>query len=152
MSYLATEPEGFKLLSKFCVSAADQHPEFRTTAARHILRAMQVQAGLTLGLLAWDEGDRATAAARYQEALGLAKSVPAFRVPNHTAQHLDLAVQKDVLEMRRRLADMSPDEQPHKALRRRDMNSMKSMSGSSFLESGLDPSGTGGENIRVDKP
>jgi len=93
-------------LSKFCISSADLHPEFRTSAARHILRAMQVQAGLTLGILAWEEGDRDGAVERFQEALSLANSIPEFRIPNPSAQHLDLTVQKDVLKMRRRVEEV----------------------------------------------
>jgi len=39
---------------------------------------MQITAGLTLGLLAWDNRDRATAAKRYREALNLAATHPPF--------------------------------------------------------------------------
>jgi hypothetical protein len=41
---------------------------------------MQITSGLTLGMLAWDERDRATAAKRYKEALDLAATHPPFTV------------------------------------------------------------------------
>lgn len=65
---------------------------------------MQIQAGLTLGLLAWDKKDRATAARRYKETLNLADAIPEFRSVNPNAKHLEKEIQLIVQEIRDNLA------------------------------------------------
>src|SRR6266568_8763408 len=65
-----SHPEAYKLLSSFKPGAQKSHPRLERTP--RLLKAMQITAGLTLGLLAWDKRDRATAAKRYREALDLA--------------------------------------------------------------------------------
>ncbi|KAG6907637.1 hypothetical protein DXG01_008131 [Tephrocybe rancida] len=55
-------PAAYKLLASF-------RPE--RTRGKALLKGMQITAALTLGLLAWDERDRATAAKRYHEGIAL---------------------------------------------------------------------------------
>lgn len=57
---------------------------------------MQITAGMTLGLLAWDKKDRATAAKRYKEALDLAATYEPFNRILPTNKHLLLWVSTDV--------------------------------------------------------
>jgi hypothetical protein len=75
----ASAPEAYKLLNSFRPSAAKSHPRLEMTPrGKVLLKGMQITAGLTLGILAWDNRDRATAAKRYKEALDLAASHPPF--------------------------------------------------------------------------
>jgi hypothetical protein len=68
-----TSPAGYKLLASYRPgTGSKEHPRFRGDRAQLILKAMQIEAGLTMGLLAWDKKERATAAKRYKEALDLA--------------------------------------------------------------------------------
>lgn len=56
--------------------------EFRrfemTDTGKLLLKGMQITAGITLGILAWDSEDRATAAKRYAEAFALAATHPPY--------------------------------------------------------------------------
>ncbi|KAK0472166.1 hypothetical protein IW261DRAFT_1665844 [Armillaria novae-zelandiae] len=65
-------PEAYKLLNSYRPNSNIEHPHFRTDKAKLYLKGMQITAGLTLGLLAWDGKDRPTAMKRYCEALDLA--------------------------------------------------------------------------------
>ncbi|KAF8651596.1 hypothetical protein AX16_004686 [Volvariella volvacea WC 439] len=58
-------PEAYKLLHSFRASTDRSFPRFKGDKAKVILKAMQIEASFTLGLLAWDKKDRATAAKRY---------------------------------------------------------------------------------------
>ena len=80
MSFTQTsDPEAYKLLNSFRPGATRSFPKFeRTPRGKVLLKGMQITAGLTLGLLAWDNHDRATAAKRYKEALDLAATHPPF--------------------------------------------------------------------------
>jgi hypothetical protein len=53
-------PEAYKLLNSFRPGASSNlHAQLeRTTRGKVLLKAMQVTAGTTLGLMAWDEGGR----------------------------------------------------------------------------------------------
>lgn len=109
----ASDPEAYKLLNSFRPSGSKSHPRLeRTTRGRIILKGMQITAGLTLGILAWDNRDRATAAKRYKEALDLAATHPPFTVLSsgtvglekwvyleiqQTKQNLDHLVQNDTI-------------------------------------------------------
>jgi hypothetical protein len=74
-----SDPEAFKLLYSFRPSTTNPRPKFeRTARGKILLKGMQITAGLTLGLMAWDKRDRATAAKRYKEALDLAATHPPF--------------------------------------------------------------------------
>ncbi|KAG6861323.1 hypothetical protein C0995_001642 [Termitomyces sp. Mi166 len=72
-------PEAYKLLNSFRPSATRGHPRLeRTERGRVLLKGMQITAALTLGLLAWDKRDRATAAKRYREGIELANTHQTF--------------------------------------------------------------------------
>jgi len=73
-----TAPEAYKLLFSFRPNSTRDYSRFRTPRAQLLKKAMQANAGMTLGLLAWDAKDRATAAKRYQEVLDIGAGEPAF--------------------------------------------------------------------------
>ena len=76
-----SHPDAYKLLNSFRPSAEKSHAKFeKTSRGRVLLKGMQITAGLTLGLLAWDNRDRPTAAKRYKEALDLAATHASFTV------------------------------------------------------------------------
>jgi hypothetical protein len=81
----ASHPEAYKLLASFrpgASSSKKQHIRLeRSPRGRVLLAGMQVTAGMTLGLMAWDQRDRATAAKRYKEALDLARTHASFMTP-----------------------------------------------------------------------
>ncbi|TFK71575.1 hypothetical protein BDN72DRAFT_837476 [Pluteus cervinus] len=95
-----TAPEAYKLLHSFCTSSGRDHSRFRGTQGQILLKAMQIVAGLTLGLLAWDKSDRATAAKRYQEALDIAATHPPFNQILPASKHLDLFVATQVQQVK----------------------------------------------------
>lgn len=77
-----TAPDAYKLMASFKPSN-EQHNSYQAFAKRGahglaILKAMQITATFTTGLMAWDKKDRATAARRYQDALALADTHPPF--------------------------------------------------------------------------
>jgi len=75
----ASDPEAHKLLHSFRPSSTKSHPRLEKTArGKVLLKGMQITAGLTLGILAWDQRDRATAAKRYKEALDIAATHTPF--------------------------------------------------------------------------
>lgn len=49
-----------------------------TDTGKLLLKGMQITAGITLGILAWDSEDRATAAKRYSESFELAVTHPPY--------------------------------------------------------------------------
>lgn len=61
-----------------------------------LLKGLQITAGFTLGLLAWDKKDRATAAKRYKEALDLAATYPPFNSVARSKKHLERWVATEV--------------------------------------------------------
>ncbi|KAG6868139.1 hypothetical protein C0993_007262 [Termitomyces sp. T159_Od127] len=72
-------PEAYKLLNSFRPNATKRHPRLeRTERGKVLLKGMQITAALTLGLLAWDKRDRATAAKRYREGIEIANTHQAF--------------------------------------------------------------------------
>lgn len=66
------------------------------------MKCLQISASLTLGLLAWDAKDRATAAKRYKEALDLAATDPLFSCPRPQVG-LETWIQNDLKEVRQNL-------------------------------------------------
>ncbi|EEB93707.1 hypothetical protein MPER_07601 [Moniliophthora perniciosa FA553] len=58
---------------------------------------MQISAGLTLGLLAWDANDRPAALKRYREALDLAAQHPKYEAP---ADAWERYIQGDIKQIR----------------------------------------------------
>ncbi|KAF8068827.1 hypothetical protein FPV67DRAFT_1489871 [Lyophyllum atratum] len=99
-----SDPDAFKLLSSFRPSASKPHPRLeRTPRGKVLLKGMQVTAGLTLGLLAWDKRDRATAAKRYREALDLAETYPAFSSLPPGMTGLEKYVHQDLIDVKKNL-------------------------------------------------
>ncbi len=77
-----SSPEAYQLLCSFRPSDERSFPEFeKSTEGKILLIAIQATALATLGLMAWDKGDRATAAKRYKQALDLAGKHPPFISP-----------------------------------------------------------------------
>lgn len=100
----ASHPEAYKLLNSFRPGTQKSHPRLeRTPRSKILLKAMQITAGMTLGLLAWDKRDRATAAKRYREALDLAETYPLFTSPPPGAIGLERYVHNDLQEMKTNL-------------------------------------------------
>jgi hypothetical protein len=98
MSFTPTsDPDAYKLLNSFRPSAAKSHTRLeRTEGGKALLKGMQITAVLTLGLMAWDQRDRATAAKRYKEALDLAATHPPFADASLTTAGLERWVYEDV--------------------------------------------------------
>ncbi|KAK7692647.1 hypothetical protein QCA50_004280 [Cerrena zonata] len=65
-------PDAYKLINSFRPGGNKEYPRFTTPEQQLLLKAIQINAGLTLGLIAWDKKDRATAAKRYKEVIDLA--------------------------------------------------------------------------------
>jgi hypothetical protein len=105
-----SHPEAHKLLNSFrpastSASSSRIHARLeRTERGKILLKGMQVTAGITLGLIAWDKRDRATAAKRYKEALDLAQTHPPFTTLAPGAVGLDKYVHSDVQTARDNLA------------------------------------------------
>ncbi|KAG7444592.1 uncharacterized protein BT62DRAFT_1028149 [Guyanagaster necrorhizus] len=85
-------------------STTQDHPRFFTKKARLYLKGMQISAGLTLGLLAWEEKDRPTAMKRLREALELAATHPPYYDLAKVRQPWDRFVYMDVKAVRDNLA------------------------------------------------
>ena len=75
-----SHPEAYKLLETFRPGTSSKiHARLeRTARGKILLKGLQVSAGFTLGLMAWDARDRPKAAKRYKEALDLAATHPPF--------------------------------------------------------------------------
>ncbi|GLB42114.1 putative MYND finger [Lyophyllum shimeji] len=98
-----SHPEAFRLLNSFRPTAKP-HPRLeRSARGKVLLKGMQITAGLTLGLLAWDKHDRATAAKRYREALDLAETLPAFTSPPPGTRGMEKYVYGDLQDTKTNL-------------------------------------------------
>jgi hypothetical protein len=95
----ATAPEAFKLLSSFRPSRSQEHTRFTSERAQFLLKCLQIEACLTLGLLAWDKKDRATAAKRYQEGLEVAATETVLTLPKPPIG-LETWIANEVAELR----------------------------------------------------
>lgn len=90
-----SDPEAFKLLNSFRPGHSTPHPRLeRTPRGQLLLKGMQVVAGLTLGLHAWDKKDRATAAKRYREALQVADTVNLPAAPRGLEKWMSIQIQE----------------------------------------------------------
>lgn len=108
------KPEAWKLLEAFRPGKVEvdgmegitgRFERFgRTEEGKALLKGMQVTAGFTLGLLAWDRKDRATAAKRYKEALDLAATYAPFNDKTCARTPLDRYVSSDVKDTKDNLA------------------------------------------------
>lgn len=100
-------PEAYKLLNSFRPSASRSQPRLeKTTRGKVLLKGMQVTAGLTLGLMAWDKKDRATAAKRYKEAIDLAATHPPFNVLTTDSMGLERWVYHDLQDSKSNLSNL----------------------------------------------
>ncbi|ESK92229.1 hypothetical protein Moror_4761 [Moniliophthora roreri MCA 2997] len=63
--------DAYKLLASYRPISNHDFERFRTERQKIYLAGMRITAGLTLGLMAWDAGDRPTAVKRYREAIDL---------------------------------------------------------------------------------
>ncbi|KAJ7145343.1 hypothetical protein C8R43DRAFT_1012417 [Mycena crocata] len=100
-----SSPEAYDLVYSFRPSASSRtHPQFTGQQGRRLLKAMQISAALTLGIIAWEKGDRSTTAKRYQEALDVAATHPPFNAVNPNARHLDRRIALEVQQIRDNLA------------------------------------------------
>ncbi|KII91804.1 hypothetical protein PLICRDRAFT_104569 [Plicaturopsis crispa FD-325 SS-3] len=97
-----TNPDEYKLLHSFRPSAKATHPEFTSPRAKVLLKGMQITAALTLGLMAWDKRDRATAAKRYEEGLVLAATHAPF-MQSDAPIGLERYVSQDIQDTRKNL-------------------------------------------------
>ncbi|KAF9534059.1 hypothetical protein CPB83DRAFT_805144 [Crepidotus variabilis] len=99
-----TAPAACNLLKIFKPGATSPQlqrwsPRFQSTEHGRILfKALQITAGFTLGLQAWNRQDRATAARRYQEALDLAQTHTPFVTFPNTFVGLEKYVSTEVQE------------------------------------------------------
>ncbi|KAJ6520079.1 hypothetical protein C8R45DRAFT_953793 [Mycena sanguinolenta] len=99
-------PSAYELVYSFRSAASKAHPQFKGTQGKRLLKAMQISAGLTLGILAWKQGDRSTAAKRYQEALDVAATHPQFNGGPAGLKHLDRIAAEEVQQIRENLATL----------------------------------------------
>ncbi|CAK5272265.1 unnamed protein product [Mycena citricolor] len=99
-------PEAYELIYAYRpTSTLSSHPNFKGSPAKlKLLKAMQIIAGLTLGLMAWEKGDRPTAAKRYKESLDAAAAYPTFTGESTPETNLDCAVAFNVKQMKDNLA------------------------------------------------
>ncbi|KAG6817119.1 hypothetical protein H0H87_012640 [Tephrocybe sp. NHM501043] len=100
-------PDAWKLMNSFrpgAESTSKGHKRLqRTERGKVMLKGMQVTAALTIGVMAWDKRDRATAAKRYKEGIEVATThAPFVNLPPGTLGweayvHHDLKEAKDNL-------------------------------------------------------
>ncbi|KAJ7863246.1 hypothetical protein B0H13DRAFT_2282109 [Mycena leptocephala] len=83
-------PVAYDLVYSFRpTSSARTHHQFKGPQGRRLLKAMQISAAFTLGILAWGQGDRSTTAKRYQEALDIAATHPPFNADHRSGGPTD---------------------------------------------------------------
>ncbi|KAF7347620.1 hypothetical protein MVEN_01518900 [Mycena venus] len=100
-------PDGYDLVYSFRpTSSSKAHPQFKGPQGRRVLKAMEITAALTLGLLAHDQHDRSTAAKRYQEGLDVAATHPPFNAVTSGQKHLNKVIAREVQQMRDNLAEL----------------------------------------------
>ena len=119
MSFTAeTAPEAYKLLNSFRPTTTSKlYARLeRTDRGKVLLKGMQITAGLTLGLMAWDNRDRATASKRYKEALDLAATHPPFSVLAPGAVGLERWVYMDLQETKENLGRLVQNDTVHAAM------------------------------------
>ncbi|KAK7681343.1 hypothetical protein QCA50_015434 [Cerrena zonata] len=84
-----TAPDGYKLINEFRPEGSKDFSRFTTPKEKLLLKALQLHAGFTLGLIAWEKKDRAAAAKRYKETLELAATYPPWNKVDPQSKHLD---------------------------------------------------------------
>ncbi|KAF9534061.1 hypothetical protein CPB83DRAFT_879926 [Crepidotus variabilis] len=117
-----TVPEAYKLLKTF--RPESNSAQFLKWSARFqnsergriLLKGLQISVGFTLGLMAWNNKDRATAARRYQEALDLAQTHAPFMSFPNTPVGLERCVSRDVKDMQDNLEVLEHNDTIHASL------------------------------------
>ncbi|KXN86638.1 SET domain-containing protein 14 [Leucoagaricus sp. SymC.cos] len=71
-----TAPDGYKFLTTFRPKSTRNTSRFRGEKLQLLLKGMQISTALTMGLLAWDAGDRPSAAKYYEEGLEIIEALP----------------------------------------------------------------------------
>ncbi|KAJ6538980.1 hypothetical protein B0H19DRAFT_960856, partial [Mycena capillaripes] len=100
-------PDAYDLIYSFRPGSSSRaHPQFKGLQGRRLLKAMEISAAFALATLAWDKGDRSTAAKRYQEGLDIAATHPPFNSVNRGLKHLDRITAQLVQQMRENLAKL----------------------------------------------
>ncbi|KAJ7717557.1 hypothetical protein B0H16DRAFT_1610738 [Mycena metata] len=98
-------PDAYSLIFSFRSTApSSSHPQFKGTKAKRLLKGMQIMASGALGIIAWEQGDRATAAKRYKEGLDVAAAHPVWNKGTAGLKHLDYTIAYEVGEIRDNLA------------------------------------------------
>lgn len=104
-------PDAYRLLDSFRISSKKEHKQFKSPRAKVLLKGMQIIASLTVGILAWDLKDRATAAKRYREALDLAATHAPFNGPPSSCTNLERWIATDVQATRENLAMLARNDE-----------------------------------------
>uniref|UniRef100_A0A0W0FFJ0 MYND-type domain-containing protein n=1 Tax=Moniliophthora roreri TaxID=221103 RepID=A0A0W0FFJ0_MONRR len=94
----------YKLLASYRPISNHDFERFRTERQKIYLAGMRITAGLTLGLMAWDAGDRPTAVKRYREAIDLAAQYPQYDDKTRATNPWERYVSQDVQETRDNLS------------------------------------------------
>ncbi|KAJ7484735.1 hypothetical protein FB451DRAFT_1233341 [Mycena latifolia] len=96
-------PDAFKLMLSFRPASSREHPQFKGAQGERLLKAMQITTAFTLGLIAWDQGEQAIAAKRYQEALDVAATHAPFNAWSPGLKHLDKHIASEVQQIKHNL-------------------------------------------------
>ncbi|KAJ7145358.1 hypothetical protein C8R43DRAFT_890488 [Mycena crocata] len=102
-----SSPDAYALVFSFRPTAPSRtHPQFKGQPGRRLLKAMQIMASFALAVLAWEQGERSTAARRYQEALDVAATHPRFNSVTPGLKHLDRIIAFEVQSIKDNLATL----------------------------------------------
>ncbi|EAU91994.1 hypothetical protein CC1G_05981 [Coprinopsis cinerea okayama7 len=71
-------PDAYKLLASYRPNSSHEFERFKSEKEKAYLAGMRITAGLTLGLMHWDAGERPTAVKRYREAIDIASQFPQY--------------------------------------------------------------------------
>ncbi|KAK7681331.1 hypothetical protein QCA50_015422 [Cerrena zonata] len=97
-------PDGYKLINEFRPNSSKEFSRFTTPKEKLLLKALQIYAGFTLGLIAWEKKNRATTAKRYQETLELAATYPPWNNVDLQSKYLDRWAMNCVQQVKDNLA------------------------------------------------
>lgn len=97
-------PEAYKLINSFRPGGNKEYPRFTTPEQQLLLKAIQINAGLTLGLIAWDKKDRAAASKRYKETLDLAATHSPWNSVDPRSKYLNRWAADSVQQVKDNLA------------------------------------------------
>ncbi|EEB97903.1 hypothetical protein MPER_02682, partial [Moniliophthora perniciosa FA553] len=103
-SHLHRDKNAYKLLASYRPTSNHEFERFRTERQKLYLAGMRITAGLTLGLMAWDAGDRPTSVKRYREAIDLAAKYPQYDDQTKATDPWERYVSQDVQETRDNLS------------------------------------------------